>query len=110
MKRPEDLLFIGTYGHAWAVGKKHGRRVWKTSLPGTGFDVVTLLHEDGVLFAASKGHLFGLNALTGEVLWKNGLRGLSNGLVHLATSRASTDALVALQAAENRTLPRPVLP
>ncbi len=110
MKRAEDLLFIGTYGHVWAVSKRHGRRVWKTSLPGTGYDVVTLLHEDGVVFAASKGHLFGLDALTGEILWKNGLRGMSNTLVHLATARSSTDAFAALQAAENRTLPRPALP
>ena len=102
MTRAEDLLFIGAHGYVRAVVKEDGRQVWNTSLPSTGYEVVTLLYEDGILHAASRGLLFALDALTGEILWKNGLRGLSSGLVHLATSRSSTDALVALQAAENR--------
>jgi len=108
----EDLLFVGTYGHVRAVGKKNGRKVWNTSLPGTGYDIVTLLHEDGVLFAASKGRLFALDASTGEILWKNGLRGLSSVRVELATARSSSDALAALAAGQdvgNRTLPRSVV-
>ena len=98
MTRAEDLLFIGTHGHVRAVGKKHGRKVWNTSLPSTGYGLVTLLHEDGVLYAASYGRLFALDALTGEILWKNGLRGLGNADVLLATTRSSTDPLVTLSA------------
>ena len=100
MRRAEDLLFVGTHGHVRAIGKRHGRRVWDTSLPGTGYDVVTLLYEDGVLFAASKGYLFALDALTGEIRWKNGLKGLGNDHVLLATTRSSTDALVTVGAAQ----------
>lgn len=88
MKSAHDLLYIGTHGHVTAVRKTSGRRVWSTSLPKTGYDLVTLLIEDGQLFAVSKGYLFALDPQTGRVLWTNGLKGLGHGFATLATLRS----------------------
>src|SRR5262245_29269351 len=86
---PEDLLFVGTHGWVAALHKFSGAELWRTSLPGTGWNVVSLLHEDGVLFAASGGQVFALNPLTGEIAWKNELKGLGSSHVCLATVRQS---------------------
>ncbi len=93
MARPDDLLFVGTHGHVRAIHKRTGRRAWDTSLPGTGYTLVSVLYEDGVVFAASHGHVFGLDAATGAIRWKNALKGLGYDDVSLATSRQATDDL-----------------
>jgi len=88
---PFDLLFVGTHGHVVAVHKFTGKDVWRKSLPGTGWSVVALLIEDGVLYAASQGHVFALDPLTGEIFWENSMPGLGNGHACLATFRHRTD-------------------
>jgi len=80
------LLFIGTYGHVRAVDKFTGGDYWTTDLPGTGYDIVTLLYESGLLFAGSKGYVFALEPTTGKILWKNELRGLNYNHMTLATA------------------------
>jgi len=80
-----DLLFCGTHGWVVAVHKFTGSEVWRTSLPRTGWSIVTLLFEEGVLFAATGGRVFALNPLTGEIAWKNELGGLGGGHLCLAT-------------------------
>lgn len=95
MKRsPESLLFIGTNGHVRAVDKRTGKDVWEVSLPDTGFEIVSLLYESGVLYAASSGYVFALNPNDGSVLWKNELEGLGLEDVVLATAVKSTDPVV----------------
>jgi len=88
---PFDLLFVGTHGHVVAVHKFTGKDVWRKSLPGTGWSVVSLLIEEGVLYAASQGHVFALDPLTGEIFWENALPGLGNDHACLATFRNRTD-------------------
>ena len=95
-RSPDDLLFVGTYGHVRAIDKKRGRMVWDTSLPKTGYDVVTLLHEDGLLFAASKGQLFALDPETGRIRWRNALKNMGHGHLLLATTRVASHALLPL--------------
>jgi outer membrane protein assembly factor BamB len=85
------LLFVGTQGWVTAVDKFTGHEIWRTSLPSTGWTIVTLLHEDGVLYAASQGHVFALNPANGDVAWSNALPKLGNGHCCLATVRSSTD-------------------
>ena len=80
-----DLLFIGTHGHVTAINKKTGRKVWSTSLPKTGFHIVSLLYKDGVVYAGSNGYLFALDAADGSIEWSNGLKGLGHGHMVLAT-------------------------
>ena len=55
MKSPDDLLYVGTHGHVTAISKQRGRKVWSTSLPNTGYDIVTLLVENNAVYAISKG-------------------------------------------------------
>jgi outer membrane protein assembly factor BamB len=88
---PFQLLFVGTHGHVVAFQKFTGKEVWRTSLPKTGWSLVTLLVEDGVLFASSKGHLFALDPLTGEIFWSNPMSGLGSGHACLATMRQGSD-------------------
>ena len=98
------LLFVGTHGHVTAISKSNGRRVWSTSLPKTGYGVVSILPEDGQLHCACGGYVFALDPLTGEILWTNSLRGLGNGIVYLATMQndnAEAMATLAAQAAAN---------
>ena len=85
----KDALFIGTHGYVVCVDKWKGHEYWRTSLPGTGYALVTLLFEEGVLYAASAGRLFALDPLSGEMLWENGLKGLGYGFVGLATVKRS---------------------
>lgn len=92
--RHEHLLFVGTNGCVRAVDKRTGEDVWDVSLPGTGYDIVSLLYEPGVLFAGSKGHLFALNPETGAFLWKNGLKGLGDEHMVLASGGAITDPVL----------------
>jgi outer membrane protein assembly factor BamB len=88
----EDLLFVGTHGYVAALNKFTGAEAWRTSLPKTGWSVVTLLHEDGVLFAGTGGQVFALNPATGEIAWNNTLPGLGSSHLCLATIRASPNA------------------
>jgi outer membrane protein assembly factor BamB len=84
---PFELLFVGTHGHVTALHKFTGKEAWRVSLPDTGWSIVSLLVEDGVLYAASKGHVFALDPASGSVFWKNALPGLGHDHACLATLR-----------------------
>ncbi len=90
--RLEDLLFVGTHGHVAALDQPTGTERWRTSLPDTGYSIVTLLFEAGRLFVASGGHAFALDPESGAILWHNELRGLGNGALCLATTRIPMNA------------------
>ncbi len=80
------VLFVGTYGNVRAIDMETGGDLWTTSLPNTGYQLVTLLYESGRLFAGSKGKLFALDPQTGTILWENGLDGLGYDHMTLATT------------------------
>ena len=90
--RIEELLFVGTHGFVTALEQRSGKERWRTSLPSTGYSVVTLLFEEGLLFAASGGHCFALDPSTGAIAWRNDLSGLGNGALCLATTRTPSNA------------------
>lgn len=90
MANQDDLLFVGTHGHVLAVDKATGRKRWETSLPKTGYEVVSIVAEDGQLFCASGGRVFALDGSTGKILWTNNLQGLGHGFVYLTTVEHST--------------------
>lgn len=85
----EDLLFIGAHGYVTAVDRADGERRWTTNLEKTGYSIVSLLLDDGILYAATSGHVFALHPETGEVFWRNSLKGLGRGHVCMATSTVS---------------------
>lgn len=103
--RIEELLFVGTHGHVVALDQRTGKERWRTSLPSTGYSVVSLLFEEGLLLAASGGHCFALDPATGEIAWHNPLKGLGNGVACMATARlganAGADPLPQIQAAND---------
>ena len=100
----QHFLFAGTHGHVVAIDKRTGETVWSTSLPRTGYSVVSILHEDGLLFCASGGRVFALDPEDGNVMWDNQMPGLGAGLVYLATAASAQDggiSLLAQKAAED---------
>ena len=88
----EQLLFVGPNGFVAGINRITGERQWTTKLEGTGFNIVSLLVDDGVLFAATNGKLFALHPATGELFWENPLKGLKHGHLCMATARSSTDS------------------
>ena len=86
----DDLLFVGTYGHVSAIDKRNGDELWRTSLPGTGYMIVSIVYEDETLFVGSGGHVFALDPSRGDILWSNRLPGLHHGRVLVTTKRASS--------------------
>jgi|GEM_PF-1881309 len=88
---PKELLFIGTCGHVKAIDKRTGEDRWQTSLPGTGFEIVSVICEGFLIYAGSKGYVFGLDARTGAILWTNGLSGLGHEDMSLAIQIASRE-------------------
>ncbi len=88
----EQRLFIGTHGYVAALEQATGKELWRTSLPDTGFSIVTLLFENGWLFAASGGHCFALDPESGAIAWHNELKGLGQGALCLATTRTAMNS------------------
>jgi len=88
--RDQDLLFVGTHGRVRALDKRTGDEVWTTSLPSTGYGLVTLLVEDDMIYAGSRGHLFALRPADGAVLWRNDLPSMGYGDMMLVTMRSSS--------------------
>ena len=80
-----------------ALNKKNGRKVWTTSLPKTGYSVVSVLFENDRLFCASGGRVFALDPGTDKIKWSNALKGMGAGLVYLSTVNSNnTEAIMTL--------------
>ncbi len=99
-----NLLFAGTHGHVIAMDKATGRTLWATSLPRTGYSVVSIVLEDGLLLCASGGRVFALDPTDGWIKWTNDLPGMGTGLVYLSTAQSGSQGgmeLLTAQAAAN---------
>lgn len=81
---PESLLFVGLGGRIAALDRATGEEVWRAELPGTGYQVVAVLHHDGRLFAGTAGNIFALDPVNGAILWRNCLEGLAYDAATLA--------------------------
>ncbi len=100
----EAFLFAGTHGHVVALDKRNGQQVWDTSLPRTGYSVVSIVLDDGLLFCASGGRVFALDPEDGRIMWDNQMPGLGAGLVFLATQASAQNggmSVMAQKAAED---------
>jgi len=98
---PNQFLFVGTHGHVLALDKQSGRKIWDRSLPRTGYSVVSIVYEDGMLFCASGGRAFGLDPTTGVIQWQNDLPGMGSGMVFLSTIQSNnTESVMAAFQAE----------
>lgn len=95
-----DLLFLGTHGHVIAIDKQGGSKQWEVSLPRTGYQVVTMILEDGVLLCGTGGKVFALDPENGSILWDNQLPGLGRGVVAMCTASQSTSQSSAVAALE----------
>jgi len=98
LRQLDAMVFVGTHGHVVALRRRDGETLWTTSLPSTGYSVVSILVEEDQLVCASGGRVFGLDPFTGEIRWDNGLPGMGTGQVYLATRRSSTHAMPLFEA------------
>eukprot|EP01113_Clastostelium_recurvatum_P040489 TRINITY_DN62_c0_g1_i1.p1 TRINITY_DN62_c0_g1~~TRINITY_DN62_c0_g1_i1.p1 ORF type:complete len:389 (+),score=97.89 TRINITY_DN62_c0_g1_i1:160-1167(+) len=79
-----DLVFVGTYGYVSALHKHTGKEIWRSSLKGTGYSLVTLqpdLHGR-FLFCGSRGIIIALSPSNGVEIWRNELAG--DGYQHIS--------------------------
>eukprot|EP00759_Apiculatamorpha_spiralis_P017162 PhF_6_TR23290/c2_g3_i2/m.32823 len=94
-----NYVFAGIAGYVVALDMDNGTEVWRTSLPGSGWMMVDVCNEYGVVYAGSGGRLYSLCPATGTVNWKsNALRGGGLGSVSLnivyPTSSSSKSKIV----------------
>jgi hypothetical protein len=57
---------------------------WQASLPGSGYDIVSVLASDQYVYAGSHGNVYALDSTTGSVVGHNSLSGMDYDEVRLA--------------------------
>jgi hypothetical protein len=67
------VVLVGIGGFVIGVESFSGAQLWKTSLPGSGYEIVTLMVIDGILYAASNGAMYALTMDTGKIIWQSGM-------------------------------------
>ena len=100
LETTRKLLFAGMHGHVAALDKETGTEVWRTSLPKSGYGVVSILHEEGRLLCGAGGHVFALDPESGEILWHNGMPNLGHDMIFLATVSSSAGGMLSILAAQ----------
>jgi outer membrane protein assembly factor BamB len=81
-----NVFYLGTKGYATAINQDSGEELWRTSLPSSGWDSVTVLREERFLIFASHGHVYRLDPLDGKIVWHNELSGLGLGPITLLSN------------------------
>lgn len=84
LNQDETLLTIGTNGYLIGLDPANVGTNWQTSLPGSGFNIVTPLAFDQVCYAGSDGLVYELDANSGAINATNGLSGMGNHEIRLA--------------------------
>ena len=79
-------LYLGLRGHVVCIRKNDGREVWRTKLPSSWSQTVTILVDEKSVFAAVRGHLHALDASTGSIRWSHHLDRLGSGIAILSDS------------------------
>ncbi|KAF7340893.1 Phosphatidylinositol-specific phospholipase C domain-containing protein [Mycena sanguinolenta] len=89
-----SFLFVGTDGYVLSLNPTTLDTLWQTSLPGCGYNIVSVLHTGGIVYAGSNGYVYRLDPSNGQVLYTNGLDGLGHNEVRLAMTLANDVLLV----------------
>lgn len=87
----EDFVFAGLTGFVVALDRRSGEEIWRHSLEGSGYGLVSLLLDGDLLLVGAGGRTYALDPFTGDVAWMNRLPGLGFSTVSLATVRGTTD-------------------
>jgi len=68
----KSLLITGMNGYIFAADAHTGEKVWKISLPGSGFQMICILkvNENGILYVGTNGFFFGVKLEDGEIVFK----------------------------------------
>jgi outer membrane protein assembly factor BamB len=95
-----DTLFAGTGRYVVAVRADSGTELWRTKLPSTMGNIVSLMLDGDRLFVGHAGRVYCLNAQTGTILWENGLPRTGHAAVIMAVPGVTASIGVAIAAAQ----------
>ncbi|KAH3768000.1 hypothetical protein Pelo_91 [Pelomyxa schiedti] len=81
----KDNLIVGSLGCLYNINPNTGEAIRKTSIPGSGYNIVPLISDEGRLYYGTLGKAHCCAAFTHSVAWKNPLTGMgySNGATYL---------------------------
>jgi hypothetical protein len=89
-----SVLYAGTNGYALGLSSQNLNTQWSTSLPGCGYNVVSLESGEGVGYFASNGYVYRVDEKSGGVLQTNSLSGMGNHEVRLALAQEGDELFV----------------
>jgi hypothetical protein len=84
---PDGIRWVGLDVHAREWPR------WNTSLPGSGYDITTVLPLSGRVFAASTSHVYELDAVSGNVLRSLAVGGSGDTRLALASEPHTAERL-----------------
>ncbi|WP_019961786.1 outer membrane protein assembly factor BamB family protein [Woodsholea maritima] len=85
-----QMLYLGTNGYALGLSPSNLGTVWKTSLPGSGYDVVSVEAGPKGVFVGSNGLLYKLKQDDGSVQLTNNLSGRGHHEIRLSINENAT--------------------
>ena len=85
MSDHQPVVILGTYGHVKGLESETGADVWETSLPATGYELVSVARSGSWFFAGSKRQVFGLESSSGAIVWNTGVEDPRSGPISLST-------------------------
>ena len=81
-----DDLFVAIRNSVVRIRKTTGEEVWRTKLPRSASQLVTLAVEPDGLYASAGGEVYRLDPNSGSILWTSELPSLGRGTVLIATT------------------------
>eukprot|EP01091_Cochliopodium_minus_P003498 TRINITY_DN1341_c0_g1_i2.p1 TRINITY_DN1341_c0_g1~~TRINITY_DN1341_c0_g1_i2.p1 ORF type:complete len:454 (-),score=163.02 TRINITY_DN1341_c0_g1_i2:1350-2711(-) len=87
----KEKIIIGTYGYVAAIDQENGKEIWRTSLPGTGYNPVNCFLEENKVYCSTSGKIFILNEADGKIIAQNEMVGLGFGFITFATKSSSNN-------------------
>jgi outer membrane protein assembly factor BamB len=83
MAKSTDTLYVGTGRFVAAIRPDDGTERWRTKIPSSMGNIVSLLPDGNRLYVGHAGRVYALDAGTGEILWEAPLKGTGHAAVML---------------------------
>lgn len=100
MARGRKFLYAGTGRYVIALDPQSGAEIWRTKLPSSSSNIITLLLSKSALLVGYSGRVFALDPISGEIRWENGLPRTGFGPVIMAMDGAVGSGQGAVAAAQ----------
>lgn len=84
MARSANVVYAGTGRFVVAINIDSGSELWRTKIPSSMGNIVSLLPAGDRLFVGHAGRVYALSIRSGEIMWESPLRGTGHGAVMMA--------------------------